>query len=89
MQLPCRRCIPATHGDAHDGVHRDFAPEVPATSFLLQAREDVDARDIGVRKHAVLWTAMRGHDAKYEARPYTPQNKNPGGFPPGALLTQP
>ena len=22
----------------------------------------MDARDIGVRKHAVLWTAMRGHD---------------------------
>src|SRR5262245_51911249 len=25
-------------------------------------QEDVDARDIGVRKHAVLRTAMRGHD---------------------------
>jgi hypothetical protein len=24
--------------------------------------KDVDGRDIGVRKHAVLWTAMPGHD---------------------------
>ena len=26
--------------------------------------KDVDGRDIGVRKHAVLWTAMPGHDAE-------------------------
>jgi hypothetical protein len=26
--------------------------------------KDVDARDKGVRKHAVLWTAMRGHDVE-------------------------
>ncbi len=26
-------------------------------------KKDVDACDIGVRKHAVLWTAMAGHDA--------------------------
>jgi hypothetical protein len=25
-------------------------------------KEDVDGRDIGVRKHAVLRTAMPGHD---------------------------
>jgi hypothetical protein len=25
-------------------------------------KQDVDGRDIGVRKHAVLWTAMPGHD---------------------------
>jgi hypothetical protein len=25
-------------------------------------KQDVDARDIGVRKHAVLRTATRGHD---------------------------
>jgi hypothetical protein len=28
-----------------------------------RSKKDVDACDIGVRKHAVLWTAMRGHDA--------------------------
>jgi hypothetical protein len=30
--------------------------------FGVTSRKDVDARDIGVRKHAVLRTAMRGHD---------------------------
>jgi hypothetical protein len=34
----------------------------PSTFGSLLSGEDVDARDIGVRKHAVLWTAMRGHD---------------------------
>jgi hypothetical protein len=28
----------------------------------LQQSKDVDGRDIGVRKHAVLRTAMPGHD---------------------------
>jgi hypothetical protein len=31
-------------------------------AFVAAGFLDVDARDIGVRKHAVLWTAMRGHD---------------------------
>jgi len=36
---------------------------VPAIHALnLQSRKVVDARDIGGRKHAVLWTAMPGHD---------------------------
>ena len=36
---------------------------VPAIHVLLVALpEDVDARHIGVRKHAVLRTAMAGHD---------------------------
>jgi len=36
---------------------------VPAIHvFVIATPEDVDARDIGVRKHAVLRTAMRGHD---------------------------
>ena len=40
---------------------------VPAIHALLFCTaEDVDARDIGVRKHAVLRTAMRGHDGGYE-----------------------
>jgi hypothetical protein len=34
----------------------------PSTSLNFDDPEDVDARDIGVRKHAVLRTAMRGHD---------------------------
>jgi len=34
---------------------------VPAIHVLFaDSLEDVDARDIGVRKHAVLRTAMRG-----------------------------
>ena len=36
---------------------------VPAIHALPAANgKDVDARDIGVQKHAVLWTAMREHD---------------------------
>src|SRR6185437_13867117 len=36
---------------------------VPAIHvFVAAGFQDVDARDIGVRKHAVLRTAMRGHD---------------------------
>src|SRR5215510_6870162 len=35
---------------------------VPAINVFLLCREHVDARDIGVRKHAVLRTAKRGHD---------------------------
>src|SRR6185369_8999249 len=36
---------------------------VPAIHVLLvETAKDVDARDIGVPKHAVLQTAMRGHD---------------------------
>jgi len=52
MQLPWRRCISATHGGAHDGVHgacptvmagrkarsAGFAPEVPAIHVFLAAR---------------------------------------------------
>jgi hypothetical protein len=30
--------------------------------------KDVGGRDIGVRKHAVLWTAMPGHDAMLNCR---------------------
>jgi hypothetical protein len=30
--------------------------------FEPRVEEDVDGRDIGVRKHAVLRTAMPGHD---------------------------
>jgi hypothetical protein len=32
---------------------------------LLLFRQGVDARNIGVRKHAVLWTAMCGHDGEF------------------------
>jgi hypothetical protein len=32
--------------------------------LLHKMIEDVDARHIGVRKHAVLQTAMAGHDEK-------------------------
>jgi hypothetical protein len=37
---------------------------VPAISLreAMSCPTKRDARDIGVRKHAVLWTAMRGHD---------------------------
>jgi hypothetical protein len=36
---------------------------VPAIHVLVRSRiQDVDARDIGVRKHAVLRTAMRGNE---------------------------
>jgi|GEM_PF-2512745 hypothetical protein len=37
---------------------------MPGIHVLSQKRdsEDVDGRDIGVRKHAVLRTAMPGHD---------------------------
>ena len=35
---------------------------VPAIHVLLSVKKGVDARHIGVRKHAVLWTAMAGHD---------------------------
>jgi hypothetical protein len=34
---------------------------MPSTPYSRLSK-DVDARDIGVRKHAVLWTAMRGHN---------------------------
>ena len=38
---------------------------VPAIHALLFCTaEDVDARDIGVRKHAVLRTAMPAHDVE-------------------------
>jgi len=37
---------------------------VPVIHAFLVASEDVDARDIGVRKYAVLWTTMRGHDVE-------------------------
>src|SRR5262249_62022908 len=33
-----------------------------STSLDFGSKQDVDGRDIGVRKHAVLWTAMPGHD---------------------------
>ena len=36
-----------------------FMPGIHAFRLLKQ---DVDGRDIGVRKHAVLRTAMPGHD---------------------------
>ena len=39
---------------------------VPAI-HVYGEKEDVDARDIGVRKHAVFRTAMRGHDEREEA----------------------
>ncbi|HET7912143.1 MAG TPA: glycosyltransferase family 87 protein, partial [Pseudolabrys sp.] len=34
----------------------------PSTSFLSTMPQDVDARHIGVRRHAVLRTAIAGHD---------------------------
>jgi hypothetical protein len=38
---------------------------VPAIHvFLIESPQDVDARVIGVRKHAVLRTAMPAHDAE-------------------------
>src|SRR6185295_14292941 len=36
--------------------------EVMERHGRVPGREDVDDRHIGVRKHAVLWTAMAGHD---------------------------
>ena len=42
-----------------------FMPGIHVFCSLLQ---DVDARDIGVRKHAVLRTAMRGHDERETVR---------------------
>jgi hypothetical protein len=35
---------------------------VPGIHVLATSHQDVDGRDIGVRKHAVFWTAMPGHD---------------------------
>jgi hypothetical protein len=35
---------------------------VPGIHVFYSSRKVVDGRDIGVRKHAVLWTAMPGHD---------------------------
>src|SRR4029434_434294 len=35
----------------------------PSTTLLLYLSKNVDVRHIDVRKHAVLWTAMAGHDA--------------------------
>jgi hypothetical protein len=40
-----------------------LAPAIYVSGYSL-CREDVDARDIGVRKHAVLRTAKRGHDVR-------------------------
>src|SRR5512132_2946350 len=45
---------------------------------MQQSVQDVDARRIGVRKHAVLWTAMAGHDDQKILRNLHP-NPNPGG----------
>jgi hypothetical protein len=45
-----------------------FAPEGPAIHVFAVARpQDVDARLIGAQKHAVLWTALAGHDAELVA----------------------
>src|SRR4026208_1535389 len=45
---------------------------MPGIHVLSQKRdsEDVDGRDIGVRKHAVLRTAMPGHDEQSEPMNY-------------------
>jgi hypothetical protein len=73
-----REGVDARHKAGHDGGEAvrsnssrpDLKPSlvmaglVPAIHVFIVARpQDVDARDIGVRKHAVPWTAMRGHDA--------------------------
>jgi len=44
---------------------------MPGIHVLSQKRdsEDVDGRDIGVRKHAVLRTAMPGHDEEEREAP--------------------
>ena len=44
----------------------------------MQVREDVDGRDIGVRKHAVLRTAMPGHDVALLCPPKQMPGTRPG-----------
>ena len=45
--------------------HRHARPCAGHSRFaLVGTHKHVDGRDIGVRKHAVLWTAMPGHDAE-------------------------
>jgi hypothetical protein len=47
------------HGRA---CHGRACPGHPRLASWVASKAQ-DARDIGVRKHAVLWTAMRGRDA--------------------------
>jgi hypothetical protein len=46
-----------------------LVPGIHALSHYYRL-ENVDGRDMGARKHAVLWTAMPGHDAFYLAIPF-------------------
>ena len=46
---------------------------VPGIHVLRPSNsKDVDGRDIGVRKHAVLWTAMPSHDESKDVCESTP-----------------
>ncbi len=44
--------------------HGRACPGHPRLASTIN-KKDVDARDTGVRKHAVHWTAMRGHDVEH------------------------
>jgi hypothetical protein len=41
---------------------------VPGIHVFTTCDQDVDGRDIRVRKHAVPWTAMPGHDEESNVR---------------------
>jgi hypothetical protein len=50
-----------TNGYSVSTVTPGLVPGIHVFSLVL-SKEDVDGRDIGVRKHVVLRTTMPGHD---------------------------
>src|SRR5262245_6372 len=60
---------------------------VPAIHVSIICCEGVDARDIGVRKHAVLRTAMRGHDNEWLSKRHNEYCRQEAGDGPGGCGT--
>jgi hypothetical protein len=56
------------------------------TSLLVAGSPRRDARNTGVRKHAVLWTAMLGHDGEVS---HMLSSGNGPDFPENRTLTAP
>jgi hypothetical protein len=74
VALPCppKRDRRNKSGDDRRRRHATFTPAIHEASQairaarILHSRLIMDARVIGVRKHAVLRTAMPAHDARYQ-----------------------
>jgi len=62
---------------------------MPGIHVFWLLKQDVDGRDIGVRKHAVLRTAMPGHDENLNCGNFNDQVGQPFGGIGGAAAFGP